>query len=84
MRTPRAALVGWVLGRLTRLRFPTLFVITAVLFVVTLVVPDALPFADEILLGLGTALLAAWRKRGAPEPPQPTDAAAQVPSNSAR
>jgi hypothetical protein len=85
MRTPRAAVVGWLLGRLTRLRFPTLFAVSAVLFLVTLVVPDAIPFADELLLGLATALLAAWRKRGAPEQPVPPGGpGAQVPSNSGR
>jgi hypothetical protein len=64
MRSPRAAVIGWMVARLARLRFPTLFVITAVLFAVNLVVPDAIPLVDELLLGLGTALLASWRKRG--------------------
>jgi hypothetical protein len=40
-----------------------LFVIAAGLFVVDLAVPDLIPFTDEVLLGLGTALLASWRKR---------------------
>lgn len=46
----------------SRLRFPQLFMLTAVLFLVDLVVPDLLPFIDEILLGLATLLLANWRK----------------------
>jgi len=46
-----------------RLRYPTLFKITALLFLVDLVVPDVVPFADEILLGLGTLLLANWKDR---------------------
>jgi hypothetical protein len=66
MRGPRAALVGWLLGRLSRLRFPTLFLVSAALLIVTLVVPDPLPFADELLLGLATALLASWRRRRLP------------------
>jgi hypothetical protein len=75
MRAPRAAGVGWLVGRLSRLRFPTLFAIAAALFVATLVVPDPIPLADELLLGLATALLASWRKRrvrapAAPEPPR--------------
>ena len=61
MRMPRSALVGWFVARLTRLRFPVLFVISAALFAVDLVVPDFIPFADEVLLGLATALLASWR-----------------------
>lgn len=62
MRGPRSALAGWIVARFARLRFPVLFGITAALFLLDLAVPDALPFADEILLGLATALLASWRK----------------------
>ena len=51
---------------LARLRFPALFVVTAILFVVDSFVPDLLPFADEILLGLGTALFGSWKKRREP------------------
>ena len=46
-----------------KLRYPTLFKLTAVLFAVTLVVPDPIPLVDEILLGLGTLLLANWKNR---------------------
>lgn len=46
-----------------RLRFPALFMLTAALFVVNLVVPDPLPFVDEILLGLVTLMLGAWKDR---------------------
>jgi hypothetical protein len=71
---PRSAVVGWFVGRLTRLRFPVLFLFSAVLFAIDLVVPDFIPFADEVLLGLATALLASWRKRrvGAGEPSSKT------------
>jgi hypothetical protein len=48
------------------LRFPTLFKIVAGLFVVDLLLPDLIPFYDEILLALGTLLLASMRKRGVP------------------
>lgn len=48
-----------------RLRHPTLFKFTALLFAVDLVVPDMIPFVDEILLGLGTLLLANWKDRRA-------------------
>jgi len=51
-----------------RLRYPTLFKITAALFAVTLVIPDPLPFVDEILFGLGTLLLANWKSRRGPTP----------------
>lgn len=46
-----------------KLRYPVLFKITAALFLITLVVPDPIPFLDELLFGLGTLLLANWKKR---------------------
>lgn len=51
---------------LARLRFPQLFLLTVTLFVLDLLLPDMLPFVDEILLGLVSLLLASLRKRGAP------------------
>ena len=48
---------------LDRLRFPQLFVIFAALFVLDVMIPDPIPFFDEIMLALGTTLLAAFRKR---------------------
>ncbi|MHB8911217.1 MAG: DUF6116 family protein [Lysobacter sp.] len=55
-----------------KLRYPTLFKITAALFAMTLFVPDPLPFVDEILLGLGALLLANWKNRKASmAPPTP-------------
>lgn len=59
-------LLGPLLGYAARLRFPTLFLVAAGLFVVDVLIPDFVPFADEILLGLGTLLLANLRKRKAP------------------
>ena len=55
-------LLDWV----RKLRYPTLFKITAALFVVTLFLPDPVPFVDEILFGLGTLLLANWKRRKDP------------------
>ncbi|MEM7413434.1 MAG: DUF6116 family protein [Myxococcota bacterium] len=63
-----------------RLRFPTLFFVTAGLFVFDVFVPDALPFADEILLGLGALVLARWRRPEEAEetPADPVEAARVV------
>ena len=62
-------LSGPVLKAARRLKFPKLLVLTAVLFVVDFVVPDPIPFLDEILLGLSTILFASWREtRTAPTP----------------
>jgi len=47
----------------SRLRFPKLLALAALVFVVDLILPDAIPFADEILLGLITLLLAMLKKR---------------------
>jgi hypothetical protein len=64
LRTPLVALlVRWLGG----LRFPVLMLVTALLFVADLVVPDLIPLADEVLLGLATLLLASWRKRRLPD-----------------
>lgn len=51
-----------------RLRYPTLFKLTAALFALSVLLPDPLPFVEEILLGLGTLLLASWKNRRAPAP----------------
>lgn len=46
-------LLRWAEG----LRYPRLAMLVAALFVVDLLIPDFIPFIDEILLGLGTLLL---------------------------
>jgi len=58
-----------ILGFLSRLSFPRLFVVTAALFVADVLIPDFIPLADELLLGMGTLLLASWKKRKEPLPP---------------
>lgn len=45
------------------LRYPQLFALVLGLFLVDLVVPDFIPFADEILLGLLTLLAGSLRRR---------------------
>ena len=63
MALPRNPIVRLVSRFAAKLRFPTLFLITASLFVFDLVIPDLIPFADELLLGLGTLLLGSLRRR---------------------
>lgn len=48
---------------LGRLSFPKLFAVFAVLFAADALMPDPIPFVDEILLGLGTLLFASWKDR---------------------
>jgi hypothetical protein len=53
-----------VLRRFTaNLRYPQLFLLFATLFVADLAVPDIIPLADEILLGLLTLLMARLKDR---------------------
>ena len=59
-------IIAPLVAYLTGLRFPALFAITAVLFILDFFIPDAIPFVDEILLGLGAALLGSWKKRKEP------------------
>jgi hypothetical protein len=47
----------------SELRFPKLLALAAVVFVLDLIFPDVIPFADEILLGLTTLLLGTLKKR---------------------
>ncbi len=67
----KGPLVAFLLRYLGRLRFPYLVLITGTLFVINLVVPDLIPFVDEILLGLVTVLLGSFKKpREVPPPAQ--------------
>lgn len=59
-------LLSPLLRWLGRLSYPRLFMIAAGLFVADVVIPDFIPFVDEILLGMGTLLLANWKNRKAP------------------
>ncbi len=57
----------------SRLRFPVLFALVGSLFVMDLLVPDLVPFVDEVMLALGTLLLGAWRKRRPEATPEPVE-----------
>lgn len=72
MSTIRRGLVGRLIHRLN-LRFPGLFLLFAGLTFLDIVVPDLVPFVDEIGLTLLTAMLGLWtRRRAAPrEGPRP-------------
>ena len=59
----RGGLAGIALRWASRLRFPYLFAIIALLFIVNLFVPDAIPMADELVMGLVALLLGSLRKR---------------------
>ena len=54
-----------LLARLN-LRFPMLFLLLAAVTAADLVVPDLLPFVDEIFLALLTAIFGLWKDRRTP------------------
>ena len=62
MSTPVVAFITRYLGRL---KFPWLFAITATLFLIDVLIPDIVPFGDELLLALA-AMVIASRKRDEP------------------
>ena len=54
-----AVVLRWASG----LRFPALFILTALLFGLNLFIPDVIPFVDELVMGLIALLLANLRKQ---------------------
>jgi hypothetical protein len=60
----RRGIIQRLLGGLN-LRFPGLFLLFAVVFLVDFVVPDFIPFVDEVLFALLTMLFALWKERRA-------------------
>jgi hypothetical protein len=69
----RGGLVGVLLRWAAGLRFPYMFGLTALLFALNLFIPDVIPMADEIIMGLVAVLLANLRKK--PEPGKEQEAA---------
>ncbi|MBX3237096.1 MAG: IPTL-CTERM sorting domain-containing protein [Nitrospiraceae bacterium] len=66
----RISLLGRILERLN-LRFPTLFLLFAMLTVADLLLPDPIPLLDEIGLALLTLLLGMWKQRRTGRPTRP-------------
>ena len=58
----RVSAISRLLTRLN-LRFPTLFLILGGLTLLDVLVPDLVPFIDEIGLGLLTVLFGMWKNR---------------------
>jgi hypothetical protein len=52
---------GLIASFLSRLATPRLFLVVAALFVFDLLVPDLIPFVDEILLAALTLALSRWK-----------------------
>lgn len=56
---------------LERRRFPTLMMIAAALFIGNLLLPDPIPFVDEILMLIATVAIGSVRSKKKPEEQQP-------------
>ncbi len=65
----RTSIAMRLLGRLN-LRFPGLFLLLALLTLADVLIPDIIPFADEIGLALLTLLFGSWKNR---KPPTQSD-----------
>ena len=63
MAAPKNPILVFLMRYAQSLRFPYLFLIVVGLFFVDLIIPDVIPFGDEILLGLGATLLASMKRR---------------------
>ena len=63
MTVPKRVAVGGILNWARKRRFPTLLLVTGGLFALDLLVPDFIPFVDELLLGLATLILSRWKDR---------------------
>jgi hypothetical protein len=75
----RRGIIHKLLGGMN-LRFPGLFALLAAVFFVDLVVPDFVPFVDEIILAILTMLFALWKERRPPIVTRTTDVPPLPPS----
>jgi hypothetical protein len=64
METQRISAFTNILSRFN-LRFPVLFLALGILTLTDLIIPDFIPFLDEIGLALLTLLFGLWKKRRA-------------------
>ena len=73
VQTPQQKTVGRLTRWASGLRFPTLLAVIGSLFALDVLVPDLIPFVDEILLGLFTVLLAMIRRKRPASAPEVTE-----------
>ena len=64
----RTSIVASLLRRLN-LRFPALVFLLGALTLLDIVIPDIIPFIDEIALACLTLLAGSWKNRKAASPP---------------
>lgn len=56
------SIIELFLKRANQLKFRNLFFLVTGLFLIDLLLPDFIPFIDEIILGLMAIILANWKK----------------------
>ncbi len=56
------SIIETFLKNANQLKFKNLFFLVISLFIIDLLVPDFIPFIDEIILGLLAIILANWKK----------------------
>ena len=61
----------WPFSLLEKLRFPQLFIFTLALLAFDVLVPDPIPFLDELLIAAVAVLLGSLSKPPEEEPPAP-------------
>ena len=69
MALSKTPLIAAVLRFADGLKFKQLFLVTAALFLVNLLIPDPIPFLDELVLGLLMLMFASWKKNGGQKAP---------------
>lgn len=60
LKTP---ILSFVSRYASQLRFPWLLAVTLGLFVLDVIIPDLIPFVDEVLLALIALILGSWRRQ---------------------
>ena len=55
--------VGIIRRFASRLKFPQLFALLFGLLLLDFIIPDPLPYVDEVILGILTVMLGMWRRR---------------------
>jgi hypothetical protein len=66
-RSPVQEIVGSLVARL---KYPWVFALLVAIFLADTIIPDPIPFVDEIMLALLTFLVGTWRTRDKGEPPE--------------
>ena len=80
MTTPERSPWNQLIERqLPSINYPQLFKVMLLLYLADVLIPDAIPFVDEVLLGLLTLLVGSWKSRREPTQRPPSDDTPSLP-----